>query len=388
MNNSFLPFALPYIGQEEIDEVVDTLRSGWLTSGKKTKEFENRLMEFLGADHAIAVNSATAGLHLALEAVGIGPGDKVITTPFTFTATAEVIRYLGADPVFVDIDGDSLNIDVESVSRIAGQVSAKAIMPVHFGGQCCDMDPILELASTHGWKVVEDAAHAFPSTYKGRLVGGIGDMTVFSFYVTKTIATGEGGMITTNSSGYADRMKIMRLHGISSDVFDRYSSEKPKWYYEVVAPGFKYNLTDIASSLGLHQLGRAWDFQKRREVIANRYFDAFGDLPMKLPYPIISDDIHSWHLFAIQLNLDAIKITRNQFIELMSEEGIGTSVHFIPLHIHPYWKNQYNFNPEDFPVTLDVYNRIVSLPIYPKMSDEDVDSVIEAVRNILLGVLR
>lgn len=386
MRNDYLPFALPSIDEAEIDEVVETLRSGWLTTGNKTKRFEKEFSHFVHVNHALAVNSATAGLHLALEAIGIGPGDKVITTPYTFTATAEVVRYLGADPVFTDIDPLTFNISpVELTKSSKSLKGVKAILPVHFAGQACDMGAISEYARHNGLKVIEDAAHSLPTTYGGKLIGGLSDITVFSFYVTKTICTGEGGMITTNNEDLAKRMSVMRLHGISNDVFDRYTSNKPKWYYEVIAPGYKYNMTDIAASIGIHQLKKANNFQKRRNWIATQYNEAFPDLPLKIPYIALPDDIHSWHLYVIQLEFESLNITRDRFIELMSEEGVGTSVHFIPLHIQPYWRDRYNLKPEDFPVAYDVYKRAVSLPIYPKMTDDDVERVIKAVRKILLN---
>lgn len=384
MDKKYLPFALPCVGQDEIDEVVDTIRSGWLTTGSKTKRFEHEFAEYINVKNALAVNSATAGLHLALDAIGVKAGDKLITTPNTFTATTEVMRYLGADPIFVDIEPDTFNLNPENMSPILEKQDIKAVVPVHFAGQACDMDSITSLADKYNIKIVEDAAHALPTTYKGNMIGVIGDITVFSFYVTKTLATGEGGMIVTNNQDYADRMSMMRLHGINRDVFNRYTSNKPAWYYEVVAPGFKYNMTDIAASIGVHQLKKIADFQKRREWIARQYDEAFSDLPLRIPFVKRPDDIHAWHLYVIQLELESLAIDRNKFIELMSEEGIGTSVHFIPLHIQPYWRDKYSYKPEDFPIALDVYQRSVSLPIYPKMSDSDVGRVIDAVRDILL----
>lgn len=380
---NYLPFALPLIGKDEIDEVCDTMRSGWLTTGPKTRKFEEDFTQFTGSKYAIAVNSATAGLHLALEAIGVKEGDKVLTSPYTFTATAEVIRYLGADPVFVDINSQTFNIDVEKLQDYNNDNAIKAILPVHFAGQACDMDEILSFANMNMIKVVEDAAHALPTTYKGKMIGTLGDLTVYSFYVTKTIATGEGGMVVTNNAEYVDRIKTMRLHGISRDVFDRYLSSKPSWYYEVIAPGYKYNMTDIAASIGIHQLKKASLFQNRRKSIAEKYTEAFSGLPLITPYVARPGDIHSWHLYVIQLKLDDMKITRDRFIELMAEKNIGTSVHFIPLHIQPYWRDRYSFKPDDFPVALDVYQRSVSLPIYPKMTDDDVERVIDAVMAIL-----
>ncbi len=379
MNDNFLPFALPCIGEEEINEVVDTLKSGWLTTGPKTKRFENDFAQFVGVDHALAVNSCTAGLHLALEAIGIQAGDKVITSPYTFTATAEVIRYLGADPVFVDIDPQTFNIDPYQLAATLDIVDGvKAIIPVHFAGQACDMDPILESAAQFSVKVVEDAAHALPTLYKGRMVGSLGDITAYSFYVTKTLATGEGGMIVTANPEYAERMSVLRLHGMSRDVFDRNSS----WHYDVVAPGFKYNMTDMAAALGIHQLQKAESFQQRRAEIANLYTSNLNDLPLTIPYQADYSS-HAWHLYVIQLDLENLTIDRKTFIERMAAAGIGTSVHFIPLHLQTYWRDRYGLKAEDFPVALDVYNRAVSLPIYPCMSDDDVHRVIAQVRTIL-----
>lgn len=381
---TFLPFALPDIGEEEINEVLDSLRSGWLTTGPKTKRFEEDFTSFVGeGTEAIAVNSATSGLHLALEAVGIGPGDEVITTPYTFTATAEVVRYLGADPVFVDIDPGTFNID-PALIETAITSRTKAIIPVHFAGLACDMDAILAIASKHGLKVVEDAAHALPTTCNGRLIGSLdSDATVYSFYATKTITTGEGGMVITGDSEVAKRCRIMRLHGISRDAFDRYNSNKPSWHYEVVAPGCKYNMTDIAASLGIHQIKKAWIFQKKREAMAACYDGAFQDLPMILPPKSLAGDMHAWHLYVIRLTDDA-PVTRDRFFELMAEKGIGCSVHFIPLHLHPYWRDRYNLKPEDFPNALKAYKQAVSLPLFTKMTNDDQQRVISAVREILV----
>ena len=384
---NFLPFALPEIGDEEVAEVIDSLQSGWLTTGPKTARFEADFAERVGAKHALAVNSATAGLHLALEAAGIGPRDEVVTTPYTFTATAEVVRYLGADPVFVDIDPLTHNIlPLKVESAITGKT--KAIVPVHFGGQACEMDHIMSIAQRYGLKVVEDAAHAIPCTYQGKTIGCIGDAAVFSFYATKTLATGEGGMVTTDSDEIAQRIKTMRLHGISRDVWDRYTSKKPNWYYEVVAPGFKYNMPDLMAAIGIHQLRKVERFQKRRQAIAEQYNVGLAGLPLRLPHVAHPEDVHAWHLYAVQLNLEKMSITRDEFIERMAERGIGTSVHFIPLHIHPYWRDRYGFRPEDFPVALDCFEREVSLPIYTRMTDYDVQRVISAAHDILAGVSR
>ena len=322
----FLPFALPSLGEEEIAEITDTLRSGWLTTGPKTAQFEKNFSDFIGSSHSLAVNSATSGLHLALEAVGVGVGDKVITTPYTFAATTEVIRYLGADPILVDIDPNTFNIDPNEIRKVANQhKNIKAILPVHFAGQSCEMHEIKAIAKEYDWKIVEDAAHALPTTYNGEMVGTLADITVFSFYVTKSIATGEGGMIVSNNESYINKMKIMRLHGINHDVFDRYTSDKPSWFYEIIEPGYKYNMTDISASLGIQQLKKAHAFHQRREWIAEQYNQAFSDLPLKTPYIAKPNDTHAWHLYVIQLNLELLKIDRDGFIELMVKQGIGTS---------------------------------------------------------------
>jgi len=385
-DSTHLKFALPETGEDEIREVIESLKSGWITTGPKASRFEDDFAGFSKSKFAMAVNSATSGLHLALEAIGIGKEHKVITTPYTFTASAEVIRYLGADPVFVDIDENTYNIDPHLVEQALdkGQKNRiKAILPVHFGGQACDMDQITEIASRYGLKIIEDAAHALPCTYKGKKIGTIGYITVFSFYATKTMTTGEGGMVTTNDENIAKRIKIMRLHGINTDVWDRYTSNKPKWYYEVVEPGFKYNMPDILAAIGIAQLKKVNQFHKRREWIAKTYTESFCDLPLKTPYVARPDDTHAWHLYVITLELEKIRITRDEFIEKMAKQGIGTSVHFIPLHLHPYWRDRYRFKPDDFPKALDCFQRSVSLPIYSKMSDDDVDRVITAVKDIL-----
>ncbi|NLR75878.1 DegT/DnrJ/EryC1/StrS family aminotransferase [Leeia aquatica] len=384
----FLPFALPDIGEEEIAEVVDALRSGWVTTGPKTRQFEADFAQYLGSSEAdplqaISVNSATAGLHLALEAIGIQPGDEVITTPYTFTASAEVIRYLGAHPVFVDIDPATFNIDPEKIEA-AITPRTRAIIPVHFAGLACDMTRILQLARQHGLKVVEDAAHTLPSRHRGALIGTLqSDATVFSFYATKTITTGEGGMVVMRDKALAQRCRTMRLHGINRDAFDRYVSKTPAWYYEVVAPGFKYNLTDIASALGIQQLKKADRFQQRRQQMAERYNAALADLPLILPpKATIAGDSHSWHLYVLQVRPEA-GINRDQLIQAMADRGIGCSVHFIPLHLQPYWRDTYALKPEDFPHALQVYQGAFSLPLYTRMSDADVERVIAALRDIL-----
>ena len=380
----FLPFALPEIGQDEIDEVVDTLRSGWVTTGPKTRRFEADFSAFLGDEalHSMAVNSATAGLHLALEALGIGPGDEVITTTHTFTATAEVVRYLGADVVLVDIDPATLCIDVAGVAA-AITARTKAIVPVHFAGLAAAMPELLALARAHGLKVVEDAAHALPTTSHGQLVGTLGsDVTVFSFYANKTITTGEGGMVVTRDAALAARIKVMRLHGMSRDAFDRFTAKVPSWYYEIVAPGFKYNLTDIAAAMGLHQLKRARAFQAKRALLAAAYDAALADLPVLLPPQPRAGDVHSWHLYVLRLT-DATPGARDAFIEQLFAAGIGCSVHYIPLHLQPYWRDRYALRTEDFPHSQLVFERCVSLPLYSLMTLADVARVAAVARTAL-----
>lgn len=380
----FLPFALPDIGEEEIAEVVDTLRSGWVTTGPKTKRFEEDFTAYLGdaSLQSLAVNSATAGLHLALEALGLGPGDEVITTTHTFTATAEVVRYLGADVVLVDIDPATLCIDPKAVEA-AITPRTKAIMPVHYGGLAADMPAILAIARQHGLKVVEDAAHALPTTCGGRLVGTLdSDVTVFSFYANKTITTGEGGMVVTRHAELVQRMRVMRLHGMSRDAFDRFTAKVPSWYYEIVAPGFKYNLTDIAAALGLQQLKRANAFQQRREAIAAQFNEQLAGLPLVTPPVAPAGDLHAWHLYPIRLSDDA-RVPRDAFIERLFEAGIGCSVHYIPLHLQPYWRDRYRLRPESFPQSQKAYERMVSLPLYTRMTDADVHRVVQAVRQAL-----
>lgn len=380
----FLPFALPEIGEEEIAEVVDTLRSGWVTTGPKAKRFESDFAAFLGDEdlHCIAVNSATAGLHLALEAIGIGPGDEVITTTHTFTATAEVVRYLGADVKLVDIDPATLNIDPRAVEAAIGP-RTKALLPVHYAGLAADMPALLAIAQRHGLKVVEDAAHALPTTCSGQLVGTLtSDATVFSFYANKTITTGEGGMLVTRDAALAARAKVMRLHGMSRDAFDRFTATVPSWAYEIVAPGFKYNLTDIAAALGLHQLKKARAFQQRRAQIAAQYDAAFAGLPVITPPRPAVGDMHAWHLYVLRLAPGA-GVARNTFIERLFAAGIGASVHYIPLHLHPYWRDRYALDAAMFPHSQHAYEHMLSLPLYSRMSDADVQRVVAAVRAAL-----
>ena len=381
--SDFIPFALPDIGEEEIAEVVDSLRSGWITTGPKTRRFEQEFAEFLGGDvEAVAVNSATAGLHLALEAIGIGPDDEGITTTHTFTATAEVIRYMGAHPVLVDVDPRSMTIDPERVES-AITPRTRAVIPVHYGGLACDMPRLAEIARDRNLMIVEDAAHALPTTCGGRLIGTLdSDATVFSFYATKTLATGEGGMLVTRNPRIAQRARVMRLHGIDRDAFDRYVSKKPAWHYEVVAPGFKYNMTDVAASMGIHQLAKVRRFQARRAELAARYASELRGLPVLTPRDADPGDTHAWHLYVIRLTAGA-GIDRDAFIQRMAEQGVGCSVHYIPLHLHPYWRDTYRLRPEQFPHSQALFESAISLPIYTRMTDDDQSHVLDAVRRTL-----
>jgi len=379
----FLPFALPDIDEAEIDAVVSCLRSGWVTTGPVTRQFEHDFAAYLGGGlHAIAVNSATAGLHLALESLGIGPGDDVIVPTLTFTATAEVVRYLGARPVFADVEPDRMTLCAAAVEA-ALTPQTRAIVPVHYAGLACDMDALLALARRHGLRVVEDAAHAFPTRYRGHLVGTLdSDVTVFSFYANKTMTTGEGGMLVTRDATLAQRARTMRLHGISHDAFDRYVSRRPAWYYEVVAAGFKYNLTDIAAAIGIQQLRKIDRFATRRAQLARRYDAGLANLPLQLPALPTGADTHAWHLYVIRLAPDA-PIGRDALIAELARRGIGTSVHFIPLHHQPYWRDTYRLAPERFPVAEAAYQAMLTLPLYTKMSDADQDRVIDHLTELL-----
>lgn len=378
----FLPFALPDIGEEEINEVVDALRSGWVTTGPKTKKFEADFKAYLGGNvEALAVNSATSGLHLALEAVGVKTGDEVLVPTLTFTATAEVVRYLGAHPVFVDCDPDTLNIDISKMEEKITK-KTKAIIPVHFAGLACDMDSIIDIARKHNLKIIEDAAHAFPTRYKGKLIGTLdSDVTVFSFYANKTMTTGEGGMVVAKDKAIIDRMKVMRLHGISRDAFDRYQSKTPAWYYEVIETGFKYNLPDICAALGLQQLKKIDGFYQKRLTMAKKYEIGLADLPIILPPNAEGNSTHAWHIYPIRLK-EGCGVDRDEFIIKMSEKGIGCSVHFIPLHKQPIWRDSYKLRSEDFPEAEYAYKHILSIPLFTKMTDEDQNNVINAIKDI------
>ncbi len=384
MRTDFLSFHRPYIAEEEIQEVLDTLRSGWLTTGPKTEQFEKEFAGYIGSKHAITVNSGTAALHLALDAIGLKQGEGVILPTMTFAATAEAVIYFKAKPVLVDCRKDTFNIDLDQVEECLDKNSykVKAIIPVHIAGQPCEMDRVLEIAKRFNLKVIEDAAHALPAKYKERVIGKTGDIAAFSFYVTKSITTGEGGMITTDNDEYAEMMRKMSLHGISKDAWKRYTSEG-SWYYEILRPGYKYNMTDIASAIGIHQLRRCdWFYEKRKEI-AQMYTRAFKEME-EIQEPVVKPYIqHAWHLYIIQLNLEKLTIDRARFIQEMKNRNIGTSVHFIPLHMHPYYRKMYGYKPEDFSGAKYLYERIVSLPIYPKMKKEDEEDVVWAVKDIV-----
>lgn len=379
--NTVLPFHKADIGEEEISEVVAVLRSGWLTTGPKVREFEREFAAMVGTEHAVAVNSCTAALHLALEAAGVQEGDEVLVPTMTFAATAEVVTYFKARPVLIDCVHDTLNLDT---SRIEAAITSKtkAIIPVHFAGHPCELNEIQAIARRHHLHVIEDAAHALPARYHGKMIGGISETTCFSFYATKNITTGEGGMVTTNNAELAARVRMMSLHGLSRDAWNRYAAQG-SWYYEIISPGFKYNLTDIAAALGLAQLKKCERFWKRREQNAALYHEGFRDLPEIMCPQVASHVQHAWHLYVIQLELDRLRITRDEFIRQLQEAGVGCSVHFIPLHLHPYHRETWGYVADDFPVASRVFQRIVSLPLYSKMTEDDVKRVIDTVRSLV-----
>jgi len=381
VRGSFLPPFRPCIGEEEINEVIDTLKSDWITMGPKTLKFEELFRNYIGSKFAISLNSCTAGLHLSLVALNIKDGDEVITTPYTFAATGNVIVHQRAKPVFVDIDKETYNINVEEIENAITE-RTKAIIPVHYAGHPCEMDEILKIAEDYNLYVIEDAAHALGAEYKGKKIGTIGDTTSFSFYATKNITTGEGGMVTTDNEEIAEKIKILRLHGISRDAWKRYSSEG-SWYYEIIECGYKYNMTDIQASIGIPQLKKAEVMRKRREEIAKIYNEEFDNLE-GLIIPTIKKHVkHAWHLYPLLIDIDRLKINRNKFIEELKKQNIGTSVHFIPLHLHPFYGKTFGYKKGDFPNAEWVYEREISLPIYPKMTDDDVIDVVNAVKKIV-----
>jgi len=413
MRAAFLPFATPMIAEEEIDEVVATLRSGWITTGPKVKRFEEEFAAFIHSPTAVAVNSCTAALHLALVVLGVGPGDQVITSPMTFCSSVHVIEHVGARPILVDVEPDTLNIDPRGVEAVVARAArrsrrgrhggspVKAVLPVHLYGHPCEMDAIMQIARDHGLAVIEDAAHALPAKYNGRSIGAWPPadgpvssfpktLTCFSFYATKNLTTAEGGMLT-GAPELLEEARTWSLHGMSRDAWKRYSAEG-SWFYEVVGPGFKYNMTDIQASIGLHQLRKLLHFQIRRREIVHRYTSAFSQFEELEPPAERPEIEHAWHLYTLRLNTDRFRLrrgegtplaVRNRFIEELAARNIGTSVHFIPIHLHPYYRDKYRYHPRDFPNAYRAYTRLVSLPLYPGMSDADVDDVITAVADIV-----
>nr|MBN1229295.1 DegT/DnrJ/EryC1/StrS family aminotransferase [Anaerolineae bacterium] len=378
---SFLPFSPPNITDKEIEEVIDTLQSSWITTGPKTREFERVFADYIGTSEALALNSCTAGLHIALAALGIGPGDEVITTPMTFCSSVNVIEHVGAKPVLVDIDPETLTIDPALVEQAITPRTC-VILPVHYAGHPAELDPLIDLAARHSLYLIEDAAHALPAAYRGRRIGSIGHFTAFSFYATKNLTTAEGGMLTGSHPAF-DMARVLSLHGMSRDAWNRYSAEG-SWYYEVIAPGFKYNMTDIQAALGVAQLSRLGKMQARRLEIVEKYHAEFSKIDA-LQVPVVQPHVeHAWHLYVLRLNLDALLINRAQFIEELTARNIGSSVHFIPVHLHPYYRDKYGWKPDNFPVTYHEYQRVVSLPLNSVMTDEDVTDVIEAVKDIVI----
>jgi dTDP-4-amino-4,6-dideoxygalactose transaminase len=402
---SNIPFYKPSIGQEEIDEVVATLKGGWLTTGPRTKQFEKEFGAYLRQKHAIAVNSCTAALHLALEAIGIKAGESVVVPTMTFAATAEVVRYLGARPLLVDCRETDFNLDVADAERRIDQAltlgqPVKAIMPVHYGGQVGDVFSVQRLARRFNLKIVEDAAHCCPAYYRDetqvppgdktpqvtdddwQTVGSAADISCYSFYANKTITTGEGGMACTQNDEFAERMRIMSLHGISRDAWKRFTAEG-SWYYEILAPGFKYNMTDIAAAIGIHQLRKASVLHRKRTALAEMYtrqLQGIEELILPRQEP---NRVHSWHLYAVRLMLDRLKIDRAQFIAELQRQGIGTSVHWMPLHMHPYYKNTFGYASSDLPVAGSLYPEIVTLPLYPDMTEQDIAHVGDSIKRVL-----
>lgn len=382
--SNVIPFHRAAVGEEEAMAVSEVVRSGWLTMGSKTLEFERAFAQYVGARHAIAVSSCTAALHLALEAIGLESGDEVVLPTNTFTATAEVVTYFGATPVLVDIVPSTMNIDPEDAARRITS-RTRAIIPVHLAGQPCDMQKITSLAREFRLRIVEDAAHALPASYRGQRIGTLSELTAFSFYVTKTLATGEGGMVTTENEELANRMRLMRLHGISRDAWKRYTA-KGSWRYEVLEAGFKYNMTDLQAAIGLVQLSKCDALRNARCQIAQRYTDAFRSVG-GLEVPTVSGDRESaWHLYVLRLQLERFRISRDAFIEQLKERGVGSSVHFIPLHLQPYYQRVFGYKQGDFPRAEGEFQRCLSLPIFPTMTDKEVGGVIGAVIEIVCAL--
>ncbi|MDP1676907.1 MAG: DegT/DnrJ/EryC1/StrS family aminotransferase [Bacteroidota bacterium] len=381
MRSEFLIFGSPKIEEDEINEVVDSLRKCWLGTGPKVAQFENQFKEYVGAKHAVAVHSCTAALHLSMIASDIGPGDEVITTPMTFAATANSIIHTGGIPVFIDVNRDTMTIDVKQIEEKI-TTRTKAIIPVHFAGRACQMDEIIALANKYKLKIINDAAHAIETDYHGKKVSNYGNLTTYSFYSTKNLATGEGGMVTTDDGELAEKIKIYGLHGMTKDAWKRFSDTGYK-HYEIIYPGFKYNMMDMQAALGIHQLEKIERYSICRKEIWDRYNEAFAELPLFLPAAVEPNTRHAFHLYTILLDLSKVKITRDEFMNLLHRENIGTGVHYTALHLHPYYKERFGYKKGDFPNTEFIGERTVSLPISAKLTDQDVEDVIGAVKNIL-----
>jgi dTDP-4-amino-4,6-dideoxygalactose transaminase len=380
--SNFIPFHRPSVGQEELAAVREVLESGWITTGPATLKLESEFSRYVGSQHAIALNSGTAALLLAADLIGLQPGDEVLVPTFTFTATAEIVTYFGARPVLCDSLPGGFNIDIADANRRITS-KTKAIIPVHFAGEPCDLDAINAMASQNGLHMVEDAAHALPASYRGKRIGAYSALTAFSFYATKNVTTGEGGMLVTDRDDYAEKARCMRMHGISSAAWKRYAREG-SWFYEVLYAGFKLNLPDILSAIGLAQLQKSDQFLRRRQEIAERYAARFSQIEeLELPPAAAPGCEHSWHLFVLRLRSGALQIGRNDFIEELKKLGVGTAVHFIPLHLHPYYAQTYGYRRGDFPHAEDAFARCFSLPLYPALSDEQVERVIRTVESVL-----
>lgn len=382
VRKDFLVFGSPRIEEQEINEVADSLKSGWLSTGPKVHKFEDMFKNYIGCKHALALNSCTAGLHLSLIVSGIKPGDEVITSHLTFSATANTIIHAGAKPVFVDVGKDTMNINPNLIEeKITSRT--KAIIPVHMAGRPCNMDKITAVAKKHNLVVIEDAAHAIEASYKGRKIGNISPLTCFSFYVTKNIITGEGGMVTTNNDEYAEKIQIYGLHGMSKGAWSRYSDKGFK-HYQIIYPGYKYNMMDMQAAIGIHQLPRISSYLKIRESIWKKYDDAFKGLPLITPKPAEENTVHARHLYTILPRIEKLNASRDEIHEALYMEGIGTGIHFVSLHLHPYYKNTFGFKAGDFPNAEFISERTISLPLSAKLNEKDVNDIISAVRKVVL----
>ena len=379
--DGIIPLCRPWIGEAEIEAVAEVLTSGWLSTGPKTAEFERRFAEYIGVKHALAVSSCTAGLHLALVAAGIGSSDEVITTPYTFTATSEAIAYTGARPVFADIDARTLNILPEDIEKRVTKAT-KAIIPVDIAGLPCEQESIIQIANRHNLCIIDDAAHAVSAEYKGVKIGAIADMSSFSFYATKNLTTAEGGMVTTDNDDFADKIRLIRSHARDKDAWARQQSQN-RWYYDVIAQGYKYNMSDIQSALGLCQLAKIEKQYERRRKVVDKYNEAFKEMPEIVIPKDIEDGKHAWHLYIIQLNAERLNITRDEFINAMLEENVECGVHYIPLHFHTFYQQKYGYKRGDFPNAEKAYERVVTLPLHPNLTEDDADDVIEAVKKVI-----